>query len=56
MDAEFEEDEQIRKTLEWLDSISKPFTFDDSDNVYVHVDKNGVRRLVCIPPRDEEDE
>ena len=55
MDAEFEEDEQIRKTLEWLDSISIPFTFDDSDNVYVHADKNGIRRLVTIPPRENEE-
>jgi len=50
----FEDNEQVRKTLEWLDSISRPFTFDDCDKFYVHVDEKGRRRLITVPEDDEE--
>jgi hypothetical protein len=51
----YETDETVRRAMEFLDSISRPFTFDDCDNVYVHVDEKGIRRLVSIPPRDDEE-
>jgi hypothetical protein len=52
----FETDETVQRALEFLDSIAKPFTLDDCDHLYVHVDKDGIRRLVSIPPREDEDE
>ena len=53
---DFENDEQVKRALEFLNSIAKPLTLDDCDHLYVHVDKNGIRRLVSIPPREDEEE
>ena len=51
---DFEDDEQVKKALEFLGSISKPFVLDDCDYLFVHIDKEGKRRLVSIPPREDE--
>lgn len=51
----YETDETVRRAIEFLDSIAKPFALDDCDHLYVHVDQKGIRRLVSIPPRDDEE-
>ena len=51
----YETDETVKRAIEFLDGIAKPFTLDDCDHLYVHVDEKGIRRLVSIPPRDDEE-
>jgi len=49
-----EDSELVRTVLEWLDSIYKPFTFDDCEKFYVHTDEKEKRRLVTVPEDEEE--
>jgi hypothetical protein len=50
----YETDETVKRATEFLDRISRPFALDDCKHLYVHVDEQGIRRLVSIPPNDDE--